>query len=70
MLRIPKLQKRASDPEGPKMEGSQNCTQPLSLDLVSLAQGPKMGVCKKHPPCVPLRGQLPIVKANLGLDQN
>jgi len=70
MLRSTKLQKMASDPEGPKVGGSQNCTPPISLDSGSLAQGPKMGVCKKHTPCVPLRGQLPIVKTYLGVDKN
>jgi len=51
MLRSPKLQKRASDPEGFKMGCSQNCTlPPIFLDSGSLAHGPKIGGAKKtHP---------------------
>jgi len=43
MLRSPKLQKRASDPEGPKM-GVPKIAPPIFLGLGSLAHGPKMGV--------------------------
>jgi len=68
MLRSPKLQKRASDPEGPKMGVPKIAPAQFFLVLGSLAQGPKMGVCKKHPPCLPLKGQLPIVKAYLWVD--
>jgi len=37
MLRSPKLQKWASDPEWAQNGGSQNCTPPIFLDLGSLA---------------------------------
>jgi len=53
MLRSPKLQKRASDPERPKKGGSRNCHLHF-LDLGSLAHGPKMGVQKAHPRVGPL----------------
>jgi len=62
MLRSPKLQKRASDPEGPKMGVPKIAPSPIFLNLVSLAHAPKMGFAKSTPPCVPLRGQLPIVR--------
>ena len=60
IIRSPKLQIRARDPEGPKMGVSQHCTTPTFLNLVSLAHGPQKGV-QKAPPCGPLRVQLPIV---------
>jgi len=61
MLRSPKLQKRASDPERPKMGGSQNCTPPnFFVFFCHLPMGPKWGV-QKAPPCGSFRGQLPIV---------
>ena len=44
MLRSPKLQKRASDPEGPKMGVPEIAPPHNFLDLGSLAHGPKMGV--------------------------
>ena len=55
MLRSPKLQRRASDPEGPKW-GFPKLHPPIFLDLGLLAHGSKMGGAKTPPPCVPLRG--------------
>jgi len=43
---------------------------PIFLDLGSLAYVPKMEGAKSPPLCVPLRGQLPIVKAYLQVEQN
>jgi len=71
MLMSPKLQKRASYPQGPKMGGSQNCTLSNFFGFGVTCPWAQNGGCKKHrPPFVPLRGQLPILKANLGVDQN
>jgi len=69
MLRSPKLQKRTSDPEGPKM-GVPNNAPPIFWIWGHLPMGPKWGVQKASPPCVPLRVLLPIVKVYLGVDQN
>ena len=65
MLRIPKLQKRASEPEEPKM-GDPKILPPIFFGFgVTCPWAQNLG-CKKHrPACVPLRGQLPIVKASL-----
>jgi len=64
MLRSPKLQKRASDSEGLKM-GVLKIEPPNFFGFGVLAKRPKMGCAKSTPPCVPLWGQLPIVKASL-----
>ena len=69
MLRSPKLQKRASDPEGPKMAFPKIAPHQFFWIWGHLPMDPKWGV-QNHPPCVPLRGQLPIVKAYLGVEQN
>jgi len=47
-------------PRGPKWVFPKIEPPQISLDLVSLAHGPKMGGAKSTPPCVPLRVQLPI----------
>jgi len=53
MLRSPKLQKRASDLEGPKMGVPKIAPPTIFLDLRALANGPKRG-CKTHTPmCAP-----------------
>ena len=61
MLRSPKLQKRASDPDGPKMGVTK--IAPLKFFWIwgHLPMGPKWGEAKSTPPCGTLRGQLPIV---------
>jgi len=69
MLRSPKLKKGQVTSRGPKW-GVPKIAPPIFLDLGSLAQGPKMGGAKSNPQCVNLRGQLPTVKAYLGVDQN
>jgi hypothetical protein len=61
MLRSPKLQKRASDPEWAQNGGFPKLHPPIFWDLGSLAHGPKMGGAKKHPPMWALWGQLSIV---------
>ena len=66
LLRIPKLQKRASVPEGTKM-GFPKIAPPNFFGFGVTCQWAQYGGCKKHPPpFVLLRGQLPIVKAYLG----
>ena len=69
MLRSPKLQKRTSDPEGPKW-GFPILHPPNFWIWGHLPMGPKWGVQKTPPPCVLLRGLLPAVKAYLGVEQN
>jgi len=54
MLRSPKLQKRAIDPEGPKMGVSKIAPSHNFFYLVSLAHGPNMRGCKRHPLVGPL----------------
>ena len=70
MLRSPKLQKRASDPEGPKMGVFQNCTPPIFFGFGVTCPRAENGGVQKAPPNVPLRSQLPIVKTYLEVDQN
>ena len=60
MLRSPNLQKRASDPEGPKV-GVPKIALPHFFGFGVNCKWAQNGGCKKHPKCVPLRGQLPIV---------
>ena len=54
IIRSPKLQKKASDPEGPKMGVPKIAPPPLFLDLWSLAHGRKMGRAKRNPHVCPL----------------
>jgi len=71
MLRSQKLQKSASYPEGPKMVVPKIAPPNFFGFGVTCPLVQNGGWGKKHRhPCVPLRGQLPIVKAYLVLDQN
>jgi len=57
-----KTAKKGKGPRRAQKGGSQNCTLLIFLDLGSLAYAPKMlGAKSTHPPCGPLRCQLPIV---------
>jgi len=60
MLRSPKLQKRASDPEWAQNGGFPKLPPPIFLDLGSLAHGPKFVGAKSTLPSGPLMGHLPI----------
>ena len=71
MLRSPKLQIRASDHLGPKMGVLKIAPPNFFLIWCHLPMGSKLGGAKSSaPPCVHLRGQLPIVKAQLGVEEN
>ena len=50
--------------------GVPNNAPPIFWIWGHLPMGPKWGVQKASPPCVPLRVLLPIVKTYLGVDQN
>jgi len=69
MLRSTKLEKRASDPEGHKMRVPK-IKPPNFFGFGVTCPSAQKGVQKAQPSCVPLRGQLHIVKAYLGVDQN